>query len=132
MTPLDLSPADFRRFLTVLVDTSIGQPVLLEYGTDCEWHPSNQTLQCPGITIRCYPCSAGSWQIIPLTHYAKFCMFTLRLWVFKSGVLKKIFILSKHGTKANIRSTTMENNRHAYNRDVRVSTHLFNGTLFLL
>jgi hypothetical protein len=35
-----------------------------------------------------------------------------------SGVLKKIFILSKHGTKANIRSTKMANNRHAYNRDV--------------
>jgi len=40
MTLLDLSPADFRRFLIVLVDASIGQPVLFEYGTDCEWHPS--------------------------------------------------------------------------------------------
>ena len=29
-------------------------------------------------------------------------MFTLRLWVFRSGVLKKLCILSKHGTKANI------------------------------
>ena len=38
-------------------------------------------------------------------------MFTLRIWVFKSGVLKKLFILSKHGTKANIRSTKMANNR---------------------
>jgi hypothetical protein len=36
----------------------------------------------------------------------------------KSGVLKKLFILSQHGTKANIRSTKMANNRHAYNRDV--------------
>jgi hypothetical protein len=35
-----------------------------------------------------------------------------------SGVLNFIFILSKHGTKANIRSTKMANNRHAYNRDV--------------
>jgi hypothetical protein len=42
----------------------------------------------------------------------------LWIWVFKSGVLKKIFILSKYGTKANIRSTMMANNRHAYNRDV--------------
>jgi hypothetical protein len=25
-------------------------------------------------------------------------MFTLRIWVFKSGVLKKLFILSKHVT----------------------------------
>jgi transposase len=25
---------------------------------------------------------------MPLTHYSKFCMFTLRIWVFKSGVLK--------------------------------------------
>jgi hypothetical protein len=39
MTLLDLSSADFRRFLIVLVDTSIGQPLLLEYGTGCEWHP---------------------------------------------------------------------------------------------
>ena len=31
--------------------------------------------------------------------------------------LKKIFILSKHGTNENIRSTKMANNRHAYNRD---------------
>ena len=45
-------------------------------------------------------------------------MFTLRIWVFKSGVLKDLFILSKHGTKANIRSTKMANNRHAYTRDV--------------
>jgi hypothetical protein len=32
--------------------------------------------------------------------------------------LKKLFILSKHGRKANIRSTKIANNRHAYNRDV--------------
>jgi hypothetical protein len=25
---------------------------------------------------------------MPLTHYSKFSMFTLRIWVFKSGVLK--------------------------------------------
>jgi hypothetical protein len=43
--------------------TYIGQPVLFEYGTGCEWHPSNQTLQCPILTIRCYPWSAGSWQV---------------------------------------------------------------------
>ena len=55
---------------------------------------------------------------MPLTHYSKFSMITLRMWVFKSGVLKKLLILSKHGTKANIRSTKMANNRHAYNRDV--------------
>jgi hypothetical protein len=55
---------------------------------------------------------------MPLTHYSKFSMLTLRIWVFKPGVLKKIFILSKHGTKANIRSTKMANNRHAYNMDV--------------
>jgi hypothetical protein len=55
---------------------------------------------------------------MPLTLYSKFSMFTLRIWVFKSGVLKNLFILSKHGTKANIRSTKMTNNRHAYNRDV--------------
>ena len=36
-------------------------------------------------------------------------MFTLRIWVFKSGVLKHLFILNKHGTKANISSTKMAN-----------------------
>jgi hypothetical protein len=43
--------------------TSIGQPVLFEYGTGCKWHPSNQTLQCSVVTIRCYPWSIGSWQV---------------------------------------------------------------------
>jgi hypothetical protein len=32
----------------------------------------------------------------------------------ESGVLKNVFILSKHGTKANIRRTKMANNWHAY------------------
>ena len=51
---------------------------------------------------------------MPLVHYSKFSIFTLRIWVFKSGVLKCLFILSKHGTQANIGSTKMTNNRHAY------------------
>jgi hypothetical protein len=55
---------------------------------------------------------------MPLTHYSKFSMFTLRIWVFKFDVLKHVFILSKHGTKANTRGTKMANNRHTYNRDV--------------
>ena len=55
---------------------------------------------------------------MPLTHYSKFIMFMLRIWVFKSGVLKFLFILSKHGTKANIRSTKIASNRHPYNNDV--------------
>jgi hypothetical protein len=45
-------------------------------------------------------------------------MFTLRIWVFKFDVLKHLFILSKHGTKANTRGTKMANNRHTYTRDV--------------
>ena len=43
--------------------TSIGQPVLFEYGTGCEWHMSNQTLQYPVVTIRCYPWPVGSWKV---------------------------------------------------------------------
>jgi hypothetical protein len=131
VTLLDLSPADFRRFLTVLVEVwrwiseaqrwqisgmhttemsfkgigrhmgyhytvvnrlvrkhtqtnnvkdfprsgrpPIGQPVLFEYGIGCEWHPSNQTLQCPVVTIRCYPWSAGSWQVF---HTVGLCVFS--------------------------------------------------------
>jgi hypothetical protein len=30
---------------------------------------------------------------MPLTHYSKFSMITLRIWVFKSGVMKTLFIL---------------------------------------
>jgi transposase len=33
---------------------------------------------------------------MPITHYSKFSMFTLRIWVFKSGVFKNVFILSKY------------------------------------
>jgi hypothetical protein len=62
-----------------------------------------------------------------LTHYSNFSMFTLRIWVFKCGVLKNAFILSKHGTKANIRSTKMANNRHAYNKDVLQSYRMSDG-----
>ena len=56
--------------------------------------------------------------IMPLARYSKISMITLRIWVFKYGVLKRILILSKDGTNANIISTTMANNRHAYNRGV--------------
>jgi hypothetical protein len=66
---------------------------------------------------------------MPLTHYSKFIMFTLQICVFKSGVLKFLFILSKHGTKANMRSTKMANNRHAYNRDVLQSYWTSDGLL---
>jgi hypothetical protein len=52
---------------------SIGQPVLFEYGTGCECHPSNQTLQCPVVTIRCYPWSAGSSQVF---HIVGLCVFS--------------------------------------------------------
>ena len=48
---------------------------------------------------------------MPLAYYSTFRMLTLR-------ILDVLFILSKHGTKANIRSTKMANNQHAYNRDV--------------
>jgi hypothetical protein len=46
----------------------IGQPVLFVNGTDCEWHPSNQTLQCPVVTIRCYqPVPQGTSSQLSLT-----------------------------------------------------------------
>jgi hypothetical protein len=97
---------------------------------------SNQTLQCHVVTIRCYPWSAGSWQVF---HIVGSCVFShqsadysivvahLTSNSFEGhpccmhanyGVLKNLFILSKHSTKANIRSTKMANNWHAYNRDV--------------
>jgi hypothetical protein len=42
-------------------------------GTGCEWHPSNHTLQCPVVTIRYYPWSAGSWQVF---HIVGLCAFS--------------------------------------------------------
>jgi hypothetical protein len=63
----------FRWFQTVsncsCWQMSIGKPVL------CEWHPSNQTLQCPVVTIRCCPWSAGSWQVF---HIVGLCVFSHR------------------------------------------------------
>ena len=53
--------------------TSIGQSVMFEYGTGCEWHPSNQTLQCPVVTIRCYSWSAAFWQVV---HIVGLCVFS--------------------------------------------------------
>ena len=53
--------------------TSIGQPVLFEHGTGCEWNPCNQTLQCPVVTIRCYPWFAGSWHVFQIVG---FCVFS--------------------------------------------------------
>jgi hypothetical protein len=53
--------------------TSNGQPVLFEYCTGCECHPSNQTLQCPVVTIRCFPWSAGSWHVF---HIVGLCVFS--------------------------------------------------------
>jgi hypothetical protein len=52
---------------------SIGQPVLFENCTGCECHPSNQTLQCPVVTIRCFPWSAGSWRVF---HIVGLCVFS--------------------------------------------------------
>ena len=53
--------------------TSIGHPLLFEYETACEWHPSSQTLQCTVVTIICYPWSAGSWQVF---HIVGLCVFS--------------------------------------------------------
>jgi hypothetical protein len=58
LTLLDLFPLISDVSNCSCWQTSIGQQVLFEYGTGCEWHPSNQALQCPVVTIRCYPWSA--------------------------------------------------------------------------
>jgi hypothetical protein len=60
MTLLDLNPANFRRFLTVLVDRRLlGSQCRLSTGLVA----NNQTLQYPVVTIRCYPWSAGFWKV---------------------------------------------------------------------
>jgi hypothetical protein len=65
--------SDGFELVVLLTDVYIGQPILFEYGTGCEWHPSNQTLQCSVVTIRCYPWSAGSWQVF---HIVGSCVFS--------------------------------------------------------
>jgi hypothetical protein len=60
-------------------------------------------------------------RLISTSHARKPCLSRITqnsCFEFESGVLKILFILSKHSTKANIRSTMMANNRYAYNRDV--------------
>jgi hypothetical protein len=65
--------------------------------------------------------------LISISHARESCLWRITLNSvcsrFEFGylspvLLKKIFVLSKHGTNANIRSTKMANNRHAYDRDV--------------
>jgi hypothetical protein len=46
---------------------------MFENGTGCEWHPYIQTLQCPVVTIRCYPWSVGSWEVF---HIVGLCVFS--------------------------------------------------------
>jgi hypothetical protein len=69
----DNHPLATRPVYSSCWQTSIGKPVLFEYGTGCEWHPSNQTLQCPVVMIRCHPWSAGSWQVF---HIVRLCVFS--------------------------------------------------------
>jgi hypothetical protein len=47
--------------------------VLTQVWPLCLISPSNQTLQCPILTIRCYPWSAGSWQVF---HIVGLCVFS--------------------------------------------------------
>jgi hypothetical protein len=75
MTLLDLSSADFRRFLTVLVDRRL-------LGSHCCWST--------GLVTRGLPDPGKSFILLVCVCFLK--------------------IISKHGTKANIRSTKMANN----------------------
>lgn len=42
---------------------------------------------------------------------------TLQIWLMKCGVLKNVFIIFDHGTKATIGVTKMTHNRNAVSRD---------------
>ena len=54
---------------------------LFEYGTGCEWHPSNQTLQCPVIMIRPMVCRI----LASLSHCWFVCVFSPVCWIQYSG-----------------------------------------------
>ena len=75
MTLLDLSPTDFRRFLTVFVDRRLlGSQCCLSTGLVA--NGIRLTKRCnagPVVTIRCYPWSAGSWQVF---HIVGLCVFS--------------------------------------------------------
>jgi hypothetical protein len=64
----------------------------LSTGLVCEWHPSNQTLQCPVVTIRCYSWSAGSWQVFLIvglcvfSHQSADCSIVVAYPTSNSGV----------------------------------------------
>jgi len=55
-----------------------------------------------------------TWAMPPIL-YPKFSMSTLQIWVLKSGILKIVFLLCEHVTKANIGGAKMANNRHTVN-----------------
>jgi hypothetical protein len=72
MTLLDLSPADFRRFLTVLVDKRLlGSQCCLSMGLIA--NGIRLTKRCNALSIRCYPWSVGSWQVF---HIVGLCVFS--------------------------------------------------------
>ena len=71
MTLLSLNPAEFRLFLTVLVNRRLlGSQCCLRTGLVAN---GIRPLQCPVVTIRCYPWSAGSLQIF---HIVGLCVFS--------------------------------------------------------
>jgi len=64
------------------------------------------------------------WRLSTISRYharepclPKFSMSTPQIWVFKSSVLKNLFILCEHGAKANIGVAKMANYRHAVKRN---------------
>jgi len=73
MTLLDLSPADFKRLLTVLVDRRLlGSQCCLSTGLVA--NGIRLTKRCNAlVTIRSYPWYAGSWQVF---HIVGLCVFS--------------------------------------------------------
>jgi hypothetical protein len=67
-----------------------------------------------GMTVK-YDIELACTWAMPSILYPKFSMSTLKIWLLKSGILKIVFHLCEHGTKANIGGAKMANNRHTVN-----------------
>ena len=78
MNLIDLSPADFRRFLTVLADRRLlGSQYFLSTGLVANGIRLTKRCNVLVVTIRYYPWSAGSWQVFHIVGFSVFSDYSI-------------------------------------------------------
>ena len=75
-----------------------------------------------GVTVK-YDIELLCTWAMPSILYPQFSMSTLKIWVLKSGILKIVFHLCEHGTKANTGGAKMANNGHTVNSFKAIGRH---------